>query len=163
DLLADSPGAGGAESLTAQQLQPAVTQAIDAWRAAGIDAQSVSALERAAVHLANLPGGVLGIASPGEIWIDRTAAGWGWSSNGACGRVSRRPAPPRGRAPRPVSEHGGPGGWGPGPVAGWGLPPEPPASTSTAASPAPPADPVPAPGVVSHAAPLPVGAPAVGS
>src|SRR5262249_33864397 len=87
-LLADSAGSGAApEGLTAEQLRPVVAQAIDAWRAAGIEPQSLSALSQVEVHLANLPGSELGFASPGAIWIDRTAAGWGWSVTGEPGRM----------------------------------------------------------------------------
>ncbi len=77
-LQADSVGSGEVGGLTAEQLQPIVTQAINEWRALGIDPQRLSVLDRVGVHLGDLPGAELGFASPGEIWIDRTAAGWGW-------------------------------------------------------------------------------------
>jgi hypothetical protein len=32
-----------------------------------------------ALHIANLPGAELGLAAAGDIWIDESAAGWGWS------------------------------------------------------------------------------------
>src|SRR5439155_27279483 len=32
------------------------------------------------VHVASISRGWLGLTSNGEIWIDRTAAGWGWST-----------------------------------------------------------------------------------
>src|SRR5262249_2191751 len=87
-LEAESVGSGAAaDGLTAHQLQEAVTQGIDAWRAAGGDPQTLSKLDNIEVHLGNLPGAELGFASAGEIWIDRTAAGWGWSTNGAPGRM----------------------------------------------------------------------------
>jgi uncharacterized repeat protein (TIGR01451 family) len=78
-------GGEGAESLTMQQLQSAVTQGIIAWRAAGIDSATLSNLDQVRLHLANLPGGELGFTAGGEIWIDQTAAGWGWAVNGGSG------------------------------------------------------------------------------
>jgi hypothetical protein len=73
--------------LTVEQLQPLVAQAINEWRAAGVDVSLLGVLDLVAVHVVNLPGAELGFASPGEIWIDRTAAGWGWSVNGDPGRM----------------------------------------------------------------------------
>src|SRR5262249_3125005 len=67
-----------------------VAQAIEHWRAAGVDPGRLSALDHANVHVANLYRGELGLASAwGEVWIDRTAAGWGWSldANPAQGRM----------------------------------------------------------------------------
>src|SRR5262249_36886838 len=63
-LQADSIGSGaGTESLTAQQLEPIVAKAIDAWRAAGADPQLLNALEHVAMHVGNLPCAELGFAS----------------------------------------------------------------------------------------------------
>src|SRR5439155_3888371 len=73
----------GVTPLSEQQLQAAVAQAIGQWRAAGVDAQTLEALERVPVHVASISRGWLGLTSNGEIWIDRTAAGWGWSTDGA--------------------------------------------------------------------------------
>jgi hypothetical protein len=78
---ATSPGSGaGADSLTAEQLQAAVAQGIRAWASAGVDARTLSNLDQVRVHLGNLPGAELGFSAGGEIWIDQTAAGWGWST-----------------------------------------------------------------------------------
>jgi uncharacterized repeat protein (TIGR01451 family) len=66
--------------LTAQQLQAAVAQGISAWAAAGIDPRTLSNLDQVRVHVGNLPGAELGFTAGGDIWIDRTAAGWGWST-----------------------------------------------------------------------------------
>jgi hypothetical protein len=83
-LLAPSvAGGAGTDSLTAQQVQAAVAQGISAWRAAGIDPATLSNLDQVTVHLANLPGAELGFTAGGEVWIDRTAAGWGWSTGPA--------------------------------------------------------------------------------
>src|SRR5262249_33642977 len=87
-LQAEAVGSGAvADSLTVEQLQPVVAQAIAAWRAAGVTPEQLSNLERVTVHVDNLPRGELGEALPGEIWIDRTAAGWGWSGTDAAGRM----------------------------------------------------------------------------
>src|SRR5262249_22718400 len=64
------------DGLTQQQLQPVVVQAINGWRAAGVDPRTLSNLDALAVRLGDLPGAELGFASPGTVWIDRTAAGW---------------------------------------------------------------------------------------
>jgi hypothetical protein len=34
------------------------------------------------VQLTHLSGGLLGLEAPGHIWIDSSAAGWGWSVSG---------------------------------------------------------------------------------
>jgi hypothetical protein len=87
-LLADSlPGEATANTLTAEQWQTVIAQAIDEWRAAGIDPQLLTDVSHMPVHFVDLPGAELGFASPGEIWIDSTAAGWGWSLNGDAGRM----------------------------------------------------------------------------
>jgi uncharacterized repeat protein (TIGR01451 family) len=82
-------GAGGA-SLTVQQVQPVVDQAIAAWRAAGVAPATLTNLGNLAVHVDNLPRAELGYFSPGAIWIDATAAGWGWSTTGDPGRMDLR-------------------------------------------------------------------------
>jgi uncharacterized repeat protein (TIGR01451 family) len=83
-MLAASVGSGvGTEALTAQQLQAAVAQGISAWAAAGIDPRALSSLDHVSVQLARLPGGELGYTAGGQIWIDQTAAGWGWSTGPA--------------------------------------------------------------------------------
>jgi hypothetical protein len=87
-LLANSIGSGVTTGgLTAQQLQPIVAQAIDQWRTVGVDSLTLSNLANVKVHIGNLPGAELGFASAGAIWIDQTAADWGWSTDGAPGRM----------------------------------------------------------------------------
>jgi uncharacterized repeat protein (TIGR01451 family) len=79
-LVASSVGSGaGVVGLTTPQLQSAVAQAIAAWTAAGIDAGTLSNLDNVTFHIGDLPGAELGFELPGQIWIDQTAAGWGWS------------------------------------------------------------------------------------
>src|SRR5262249_51565738 len=87
-LMAEAVGSGAMkDALTAEQLRAAVAQGISEWRAAGIDPQRLSNLDNVSVHIVNLLGGELGFASRGAIWIDRTAAGWGWSVNGTPGTM----------------------------------------------------------------------------
>jgi hypothetical protein len=75
-LLDGSPqDPAAAAGLTADQLEPAVVQAISILQAAGYD---VSALNQTTVHITNLPPGVLGVTYQNTIWIDETAAGYGW-------------------------------------------------------------------------------------
>jgi hypothetical protein len=64
--------------LTAKELQPVVQEAIARWAAAGIDAAQVAALRQVTVGIAQFPGPWLGMAFPGAIWVDQTAAGYGW-------------------------------------------------------------------------------------
>jgi uncharacterized repeat protein (TIGR01451 family) len=78
--LAPSVGGGAVAGLTAQQLQAALAQGISAWAAAGIDSRTLSNLDQVRVHLGNLPGAELGFTAGGDIWIDPTAAGWGWAT-----------------------------------------------------------------------------------
>ncbi len=75
------------EGLSAEQVRSIVAQAFDGWRAAGVDPHTLNALQHTKVHVGNLPRAELGFALPGEIWIDRTAAGWGWSTTGDPGRM----------------------------------------------------------------------------
>src|SRR5205807_3945731 len=52
--------------------------AIEAWSAAGIDAQQINVLRDIQVSIINLPGSFVGMSSPDGIWIDQDAAGYGW-------------------------------------------------------------------------------------
>src|SRR5262249_58181470 len=81
-LEATSSGPGAAASLTDAQLQPLVAQAVNYWRSAGVPAADLHALDNITVQLTSLSGGELGLEAPGHIWIDPTAAGWGWTLTG---------------------------------------------------------------------------------
>jgi uncharacterized repeat protein (TIGR01451 family) len=83
-LLATALGNGtGIAGLTVEQLQPVVAQAVAGWRAAGVDSGTLSNLDNVTFHVGKLPGAELGYELPGQIWIDQTAAGWGWSLDGS--------------------------------------------------------------------------------
>jgi hypothetical protein len=74
--LAGRPGRSGAASrLTTAALAPIVDAAMAQWAAAGAD---VAALRGVAFRVTDLPGRLLGLATPRTIWIDRDAAGRGW-------------------------------------------------------------------------------------
>src|SRR5262249_20329364 len=66
-LLADSPGnASVMDGPTAEQLQAALAQGINAWRETGIDPRLLSGLDQIPLRVANLPGTELGFTSPGK-------------------------------------------------------------------------------------------------
>jgi hypothetical protein len=77
-------GGTAVQSLSYATLQPVVNQAIENWVYAGADASQLNALSQIDVHLANLSGSYLGMASVSShlIWIDVDAAGYGWRSGG---------------------------------------------------------------------------------
>jgi ELWxxDGT repeat protein len=61
-------------------LAPVAEEAISYWTRQGVDSDSLAALSQVNVHVADLSGSVLGIASSSNlIWIDRDAAGYGWN------------------------------------------------------------------------------------
>jgi hypothetical protein len=64
--------------LTQDALKPIIAEAIARWRAAGIDARRLSALDRVTFQIDDLPAGDLGMSMPGVITLDRTASGFGW-------------------------------------------------------------------------------------
>ena len=76
--LASSVGSATlTETLTDQELQPIVAQAVEQWRAAGVG--SLTTLDNMTVHVARLGHGELGWTFGNDVWIDATAQGWGWS------------------------------------------------------------------------------------
>jgi hypothetical protein len=68
-----APDAASSQPLTDQPLALIVKEAITRWRAAGYVIES-----QPEVHVADLPGSILGTASSGHIWVDQDAAGHGW-------------------------------------------------------------------------------------
>jgi hypothetical protein len=71
-----------APALTQAELQPIVTAAIARWAAAGLDAADLAQLSHVQFVITNLPAGELGLTQSGEIFLDGTAAGYGWFVNG---------------------------------------------------------------------------------
>jgi len=64
--------------LTMRELEPIRREAIARWRHAGLTGQQLAVLARTNVTVTNLPGVQLGLADAGRVWIDSTAAGYGW-------------------------------------------------------------------------------------
>jgi hypothetical protein len=95
-LVAGGANPSGADvaPLTAEELQPVVQEAIARWVAAGIDPAQVAALRQVTVGIAKFPGPWLGMAFPGAIWIDQTAAGYGWYLDPSSAGDSAFPAAP---------------------------------------------------------------------
>ena len=64
--------------LSATQLQPIVAEAFARWSAAGVSADQIQSLGDIQFEIRDLTGTQLGLATPGQIWIDANAAGQGW-------------------------------------------------------------------------------------
>ena len=64
--------------LTDHALQTMAGEAIARWAAAGASAEQLVQLQNTVLVVADLPPGLLGLASSQVIWIDRDAAGSGW-------------------------------------------------------------------------------------
>jgi len=90
-------GAARTETDTASLSDADVAQLFDAavsnWTVA--DPSAAARLENVGVHVSDLPGNVLGLASPasGNIWIDISAAGHGWYADAAGDAFSNLVAP----------------------------------------------------------------------
>jgi hypothetical protein len=73
--------APGTRVLTEKDLRPALRAAINEWRSAGMPAALLPAPAAVRIHIADLPGAGLGFTNPStdEVWLDGTAAGYGWA------------------------------------------------------------------------------------
>jgi len=67
-----------AEQVSENTLQPIVSQALSLWAAADTPPQQLTTLNEVHFRVADLPGNLLGLASPGVVTIDVDAAGYGW-------------------------------------------------------------------------------------
>jgi hypothetical protein len=98
DLLAASGAARGPaaeiQPLTVEMLGPLVQHAIDTWSASPLSADRQQALGQLEVHIADLPGAVLGQAFGSTITLDVNAAGHGWMLSGERRAESREPEEP---------------------------------------------------------------------
>ncbi|HMC63546.1 MAG TPA: hypothetical protein VKI65_01260, partial [Gemmataceae bacterium] len=63
------------QMLSYAAVQPVLTQALARWAAAGVNPSALAGID---IHIADLAGATLGIASGNTIYLDATAAGWGW-------------------------------------------------------------------------------------
>jgi uncharacterized delta-60 repeat protein len=70
-----APAGAAVETLTAEQLQPLLTEAVARWQAAGLDTSVLSDLN---IRIADLGGTTLGLASGNTIYLDDNAANYGW-------------------------------------------------------------------------------------
>ncbi len=69
------------DGLTHATLDSVVQQSLAHWAAAGVESHWLDALTQLDVQIADLPDSLLGIAALNIVWIDRDAAGYGWSVN----------------------------------------------------------------------------------
>jgi hypothetical protein len=72
------PNTGTGPSLTLEQLQPFVKQAITRWQAAGATPTQLSPLAQFKYEIVSLPPGILAMTGPGIIWVSPNADGYGW-------------------------------------------------------------------------------------
>jgi hypothetical protein len=73
-----APAPAAVATLTPEELAPVVREAKAEWRAVGLDAAQLAALDQGAVYVTSLPAPYLGLAAPGAAWINVTAAGLPW-------------------------------------------------------------------------------------
>lgn len=77
--LAESPVAAQDDGhLSFDDLAPIVDEALSRWQHAGLTEQHLNRLQNATYSIADLPGSYLGVAAGNVIYLDRTAAGYGW-------------------------------------------------------------------------------------
>jgi len=86
-LFAGPAGRAGAGTVavTQTQVQALLPEAIDAWRAAGLDPADVRRLEGVQVQVGNLGTSILGLEAANVITINQTAAGNDWYVNASAG------------------------------------------------------------------------------
>ncbi len=77
-LAAAGQGPGGAAALSAAELLAVAEAAKARWEASGLTEAEAAVLDSATFAITNMSPGTLGSASPGVVWIDVDAAGWGW-------------------------------------------------------------------------------------
>jgi membrane-associated phospholipid phosphatase len=74
-LAAAAPGRVRNTAIRPNQVEPLLTEALSRWQAIGID---TAALGDIRIRIADLGGRTLGLAGGHTIWLDDSAAGWGW-------------------------------------------------------------------------------------
>jgi probable HAF family extracellular repeat protein len=90
--VAGGTGTAGSFDGLSQRSWPSVfDHAVSFWASTGLNSHGLSLLSQLNVQITDLPGSLVGLASASSIWIDRDAAGYGWSINtssaGSVGRV----------------------------------------------------------------------------
>jgi hypothetical protein len=81
-LFAGPASPGQAAPISEATVAALIPEAINAWKAAGLDAADVQLMTQAPVQVAALNGNILGLEQGGAIWINDTAAGYGWYVTG---------------------------------------------------------------------------------
>jgi hypothetical protein len=80
--VTEVPNFGDLQSLPTQSLTPemraVVTEAVARFAAAGVGGELLQRLQNANVLMADLPGGLLGLAGNDTVWLDADAGGYGW-------------------------------------------------------------------------------------
>jgi hypothetical protein len=76
---APAEGVFAGNGLTHATLNPIVQQSLAYWAEAGVVTHRLDALMQVNVQIADLSDSQLGIAALDTVWIDRNAAGYGWS------------------------------------------------------------------------------------
>jgi hypothetical protein len=80
ELLAGTPLTDShAPSLTPNQLNRVVAEAIALWATTGLSSTQLTALQHVRFVITDLPGGMLGEEGGTTVYIDSNAAGYGWS------------------------------------------------------------------------------------
>ncbi len=79
-MLDGTPGPVKASDLrlTSEDVMPLLIEAVGKWTTAGLDVASASLLADINIHITDLPGNQLGLATDGQIYLDLNAAGQGW-------------------------------------------------------------------------------------
>lgn len=72
----------GGSFVSSQMLAEAQLSALTLWQSAGISTEELTTLKSVPVVITDLPGELLGLSNPRRIWIDETAAGYGWGDDG---------------------------------------------------------------------------------
>ena len=67
--------------LTHATLNSVVQQSLAYWAAAGVESHRLNALTQLDVQITDLSDSLLGLSAINRVWIDRDAAGYGWSVN----------------------------------------------------------------------------------
>lgn len=81
ELLALPPKTTGPAppTITVPVIRELIPAAVARWEAAGLERSTIEAdLRGLRIIVADLAGSILGEASPGRLWIDTNAAGYGW-------------------------------------------------------------------------------------
>jgi hypothetical protein len=82
------------QTLSAEQLQPVVQQAIASWQTAGASPAQVALLKLVQIHIGVLPSSYLGMQAGRQVWISPNAAGWGWFMDASAASSKAFPATP---------------------------------------------------------------------